>query len=53
MRNMIVVTPKELQNELDEAQSTYGNNVGAMERIRDLENKLNTIKRIADYEKLV
>ena len=36
---------------LEEANETYSENTGAMARIRDLENKLDTIKRIADYEK--
>jgi len=36
--------------ELEKANETYSENTGAMERIRDLENKLDTIQRIADYE---
>ena len=35
--------------ELEKANSTYSENTGAMERIRDLENKLATIQRIADH----
>ena len=35
---------------LEEANETYSENTGAMARIRDLENKLDTIKRIVDYE---
>jgi len=36
--------------ELEKANETYSENTGAMARIGDLENKLATIKRIADYE---
>jgi len=48
----------ELQNKLansvpkwkyDEANETYSENTGAMQRIGDLENKLATIQRIADH----
>ena len=34
---------------LEQANSTYGENTGAMARIGDLENKLATIQRIADH----
>jgi len=35
--------------ELEKANETYSENTGAMERIGDLENKLDTIQRIADH----
>ena len=35
--------------ELEKANETYSENTGAMARINDLENKLATIKRIADH----
>lgn len=34
----------------DEANQTYGENTGAINKLHDLENKLATIKRISDYE---
>ena len=36
--------------ELEKANETYSENTGAMERITELEDKLDTIQRIADYE---